>query len=169
MMEKIDWAAPIEPGRGMLGLLIGLSSSTVRALLGEEGVVATFHNSPELTVDYCKEGMVLLRAAALRECKYDWQNVVARLVFENEKLSSIIIFWGHDIEPYTYRGKLFETIGLGSCVSDLKDFCAIEYDDAEEVFFSDQWNGIEIGGTGACDLSKNPGQLIAFIRVYSTI
>jgi hypothetical protein len=167
MTEKFDWAAPIEPGHGMLGLTLGLSLSSIRARLGENGSVIMLPSSPKLTVDYSsKEGAVFLRATDLNDCKYDWQNIVARLIFEEDVLVGIVVLGGQGNEAYSYKGKLFGKIGLGSPVSDLLEFGSIEYDDVEEVFFSNQWNGIEIGGAGACDLSFNPRQLVTFLKVY---
>lgn len=166
MTEKIDWIAPVEPGHGMLGLTLGLSLSSVRALFGENGSVVTFPNSPKLTIDYNKDGAILLRAADLKDQKYDWQNIVARLVFEDDVLIGIIVLGNRGNEAYAYKGKLFGKIVLGAPVSDLLEFGSIDYDDTEEVFFSDQWNGIEIGGAGACDLFVNPAQLITSFKVY---
>lgn len=166
MMERLDWAAPVEPGRGMLGLTLGLSLASVRTLLGEDGKVVTFPNSPRLTVDYSKRGVVYLHASDLGEPTYEWQNVVARLIFEEDELTGIIVLGDRGNEAFAYKGKLFGKIGLGSSVSELLAFGSIEYDDVDEVFFSDQWSGIEIGGAGACDLSGNPEQVITLFKVY---
>lgn len=69
-------------------------------------------------------------------------------------------------EAYTYKGKLIEKVGLGSPVSDLLEFGRFEYDDVEEVFYSEQWGGVEIVGSDACDLATNPGQVVTSFTVY---
>jgi hypothetical protein len=168
MTEKIDWAAPIEPGRGMLGLNLGMTLSTARALLGEDGNIMAFANSPRLTVDYSEDGLILLRAADMDNCNYDWQNIVARLIFESGRLVGIVALGDRDNDAYAYKGRLFNKVGIGTPVSDLLNIGPIEYDSAEEVFFSDKWSGVEIGGSDACDLSVNPTQIITFFRVYAS-
>jgi hypothetical protein len=164
MMLKLEWNGPVEPGRGMLGLPLGLSLSAVRSLLGEAGSVVS--NTPGLSVDYQNEHLIFLRAANMPNCPYDWQNIMARIMFEQGQLSGIMVHGNLGDEDYTYKGKLFGKAGLGSRVSDLLEFGCFEYDDVEEVFFSEQWHGIEIGGAGACDLIKNPEQVITTLNVY---
>jgi hypothetical protein len=167
MTEGIDWTAPVRPGRGMLGLNLGLPLSAVRALLGENGNIVTFPNSPKLIVDYKSEGLILLRAADSSIRNYDWQNVVARLIFEKNELVGIIALGGPTNSPYEYKGKLFDKVGLGTPVSDLLNFGPIEHDNVEEVFFSEEWKGIEIGGSDSCDISVNPTQVITFFKIYA--
>lgn len=165
-MGSIDWLAPVEPGRGMLGLTLGQSLSSVRAMFGESGSSLTFSNSPRLTADLSKSGVILLRAVDLNDRKYDWQDVLARLLFEGDELTSIVVLGDRGHEALAYKGKLFGEVALGSPVSELLRFGEIEYDDVEEVFFSNQWSGIEVGGAGACDLLTNPGQFVTSFKIY---
>lgn len=165
-MEIIDWAAPVVPGHGMLGLTLGMTLDSVRDLLGEDGSIIEVSNSPRLTVDYSKSGAVLLRASDLGSSTYDWQNVVARMLFEGNELTGIIVLGDRGNEAFAYKGKLFGRVGLGAPVSELLEFGPIEYDDVDEVFFSDQWGAVEIGGAGACDLSANPAQVVTSLKVY---
>jgi hypothetical protein len=166
MTNKFDWNAPVEPGFGMFGLSLGLSLDTVRSMLGDTGNIVA--NSPRLKVDYKSSQLALLRAMDTPDCQYDWQNIMARMMFEDGTLSGIRADRNLGGEAYAYKGKLFNKIGLGSLVSDLLDFGNFEYDDVEEVFYSEQWRGVEIGGSGACDLSTNPGQVITTFMVYRT-
>lgn len=164
MKNKFDWSAPVEPGFGMFGLALGLSVDAVRSMLGDAGNIVA--NSPKLMVDYKSNQLALLRAIDIMDCQYDWQNIMARMMFEGGVLSGIRVDGNLGFEAYAYKGKLFNKIGLGSPVSDLLEFGRLDYDDVGEVFYSEQWGGIEIGGSGACDLSTNPGQVITTFTVY---
>ncbi|MXN76292.1 hypothetical protein GR157_16285 [Burkholderia sp. 4701] len=171
MMEKFDWEAPIEPGHKMLGLTLGLGISAVRKFLGIDGVsshsVAEFPNSPRLVIDCSKDGIILLRSADMGDVTYDWQNVLARLVFERDVLTSIIVVSRGDDEAYRYKGKIVDKVGLGSPVGDLLEIFPFEYDDIDEIFYSDEVAGLEVGGASACDLSEDPFQVVTFIRVFN--
>lgn len=81
MMQKFDWNAPVEPGRGMLDLRLGLSLNGLRSLLGEAGNVMA--KTPKLAVDYKNEQPAVLRAMSMPNCQYDWQNIMARMMFED--------------------------------------------------------------------------------------
>ncbi|WP_157654110.1 hypothetical protein [Burkholderia ubonensis] len=170
MMEKFDWDAPIEPGRKMLGLTLGLGISAVRKFLGGGGVyshlVTDFHHSPRLVADCSKDGVILLRSKDMGDVIYDWQNVLARLVFEHDVLTSIIVQSREGGEAYRYKGKLLNKVGLGSPVADLLEIFPLEYDDIDEVFYSDEVAGLEVGGSSACDLSEDPFQVVTFIRIF---
>jgi hypothetical protein len=72
-------------------------------------------------------------------------------------------------EALEYKEKVFGEIGFGSPVSELQRFGTFEYDDVEEVLFSDQWPGIEIGGEGACDLAGNQKQSVTSFKVFQPI
>lgn len=150
----------------MMGLKLGSSRRVVQALLGQHGSVVTFSNSPRLTVDCRPDGGVYLRAADHREASYDWQDIVARLSFERDELAGIMVSLNAGNEAFAYAGKLFDKIGLGAPVAELLAFASFEYDQVEEVFFSDRYGGLEVGGAGACDLSENPLQPVTSVRVF---
>lgn len=171
MTIEFDWAAPIEPGRSMLGLTLGMSIESVkealeRCVIDNEHTIA-FRNSPKILADHCKEGLILLRAANIKDVVYQWQNVLCRLVFSQGHLSCIIVKAIVDDRECHYKGKMFGKFGLGSKIADLLEYGTLEYDDAEEVFYPDEsLAGMEIGGMGACDLSTRPDQAATSIKIY---
>lgn len=166
MSTQIDWAAPIEPGRGMLGLTLGMPLSEVRLLLGDPGTTRTFANSPRLTVEDRAPGAIYLRAADIENIAHDWQNIFARLIFEQGELAQIMVSGDLHNARYQYKGKLFGNVGLGAPVAGLLAFEKFQYDDVEEVFFSEQLPGLELGGAGACDLSVDPAQPVTSVKVF---
>ncbi|KVT17049.1 hypothetical protein WT24_03465 [Burkholderia sp. MSMB1078WGS] len=94
---------------------------------------------------------------------YDWQNILARLVFKKNVLESIVVESVVGGAGYEYKGKIFTRVGLGAKVMDLLEFGSLEYDDADEVFYSD---GLEIAGNDSCDLSVNPNQVVVYIKIF---
>ncbi|WP_259600381.1 hypothetical protein [Burkholderia thailandensis] len=57
-------------------------------------------------------------------------------------------------------------VGLGAKVADLLEFGPLEYDDADEVFYSDGLGRLEVAGNDSCDLSVNPNQVVAYIKIF---
>ncbi len=166
MSTPIDWAAPIEPGRGMLGLTLGMPLSEVRHRLGDPGTTRTFANSPRLTVEDRAPGAINLRAADIENTAHDWQNIVARLIFEQGELAQIVVSGDLHHAQHLYKGQLFGNIGLGAPVADLLAYEKFQYDDVEEVFFSERLPGLEVGGAGACDLAVDPAQAVTSVKVF---
>ncbi|MHA6889914.1 hypothetical protein [Ralstonia pseudosolanacearum] len=170
MMEGLDWAAPIEPGKAMLGLSIGMRVESVKKMLSVSGEssceVITFQNSPRMIVDCSKDGVIIFRAADVVNAVYAWQDVFARLIFDQGVLKSIIVISHIGDDDYQYKGKMFGRFGLGSRVADLLEYGSVEYDEADEVFFSPSLKGLEVAGAGSCDLSTDPEQTATFIRVF---
>jgi hypothetical protein len=173
MIGKLDWAAAIVPGKSLMGLILGTSQSDVMAsflahsLDPSNPTLIKFQNSPVLLVDSDKAGVIILRAAELKGINYAWQNEVASLIFDDSKLVNIIVtsVWGG--EEIQYQGKLFNDIGLNSLVSDLLNFCELEYDSADECFYpSGEIAGLIVAGPGSCELSVDPKQIISFIRIF---
>jgi len=167
---KLDWSAPVQPGSSMLGLQLGMTFADVQNLFEFDSTsdrrVAEFLNSPRLIIDTDKEGSILLRSADMDIVVYDWQDVLARLIFEHGTLALIIVQFSKGDEAYRYNGKAFGKVGLGSQVSEMLEFAPLEYDDDEEVFYSNSLKGMELGGSTACDLKVNPSQIITSIRVF---
>ena len=173
MIDKLDWEAAIVPGKSLMGLSLGMSQSDVMASLlahsfdPSNPTLIKFENSPELLVDSAKDGVVILRAAELKDINYAWQNKVASFIFDDSKLVSMIVtsVWGG--EEIQYQGKLFGGVGLNSLVSDLLNFCELEYDSADECFYpSSEIAGLIVAGSGSCELSIDPKQIVSFIRIF---
>ncbi|MDB0573848.1 hypothetical protein LBW59_24180 [Ralstonia solanacearum] len=172
MTEGINWAAPIEPGKTMLGLSIGMRVESVKKMLRVSGEssceVIKFQNSPRMLVDCSKDGVILFRAADVVNAVYAWQDVFARLIFDQGILRSIIVLTHIGDDAHQYKGKMFDRFGLGSRVADLLEYGPVEYDEADEVFFSLSLKGLEVAGTSSCDLSTDPEQTATFIRVFQS-
>jgi hypothetical protein len=153
----------------MLGLSLGTPVEDVRKVLGissgAERQEVEFLNSPPMIADSSKEGVIFLRAANI-DVSYAWQDVLARLIFDREVLTSVIVLSNQTDGANQYKGRLLDKIGLGSPVADLAGYGEVEYDDADELFYMEEFKGLEIGGTSACDLLTDPAQVITFIRIF---
>lgn len=76
-------------------------------------------------------------------------------------------FKGDQAEPLIYQGKLPGGLGLGDKISRVADFCALEFDDAEEWFYASWDEGLaELSGWGGTLLDQ-PDQLITAIAVVA--
>ncbi|KVL16690.1 hypothetical protein WS95_00135 [Burkholderia sp. MSMB1826] len=87
--------------------------------------------------------------------EYDWQNILARLVFKQDMLESIVVESVAGGAEYAYKGKLLSKVGLGEKVAELLEIVETEFDDAEEIFYSDKLKGFEVAGDDSCNLSVN--------------
>ncbi|WP_124626624.1 hypothetical protein [Burkholderia sp. Bp9012] len=170
MNDGIDWEAPIEPGRAMLGLHLGLSIDAVRNLIGCDGEnhqkVTQFRISPRLLIDCLRPGVIFFRAADMNTVECDWQNMLARLIFKQDALDSIIVESISGSVGYAYKGRILNNVGLGEKVAGLLEFGSIEFDDADEVFYSDNLSGVEVAANDSCDLSVNPNQIVTYIKIF---
>ena len=170
MTDPLNWSAPIEPGRAMLGLNLGMPVESVRKALGmpsdAERQQIEFLNSPPMIADCSKKGAIFLRSTYAAGISYAWQEVLARLIFDREVLTSVIVLTSQPDKANQYKGKFLDRIGLGSPIADLADYGDVEYDDADELFCIKEFKGMEVGGTSACDLLTDPAQVITFIRIF---
>ncbi|QJI32815.1 hypothetical protein HKK55_26395 [Pseudomonas sp. ADAK18] len=74
-------------------------------------------------------------------------------------------FSGEFAQEFVYKGVLPAGIGLGSLVSDLLPFTSLEFDSAEEWFYTDQdYVGLEVTGWGV-SLEDHPDQIITALCV----
>ena len=65
----------------------------------------------------------------------------------------------------SYQGRLCGDIGLGDPVHDLLKYTELEFDNAEEWFYTDkEYGGLEVTGYGS-DLNDEPGQMIMALTV----
>ncbi|WP_339533054.1 hypothetical protein [Pseudomonas mucidolens] len=74
-------------------------------------------------------------------------------------------FPGEPAHRFVYKGLLSECIGLGSLVSDILPFTSLEFDEAEEWFYTGRdYGALEVTGWGG-PLEEQPNQLITAICV----
>ncbi|WP_241299091.1 hypothetical protein [Burkholderia stabilis] len=173
MIDGIDWDAPIEPGRAMLGLTLGLSDDAVRRIVGcdadDQQKIVEFKNSPRLLVDCRRSDVIFIRSADIKNIMHEWQNVLARLVFDDYILKSIVVESVPGGAEYVYRGRIMNKVCLGMKVAELRDFGFLEYDDVDEVFYLNEVSGLEVAGDDVCDLSINPNQVVAHIKIFQSM
>lgn len=71
MTGKLSWIAPIEPGRQMMGLTLGMSEEEVRKALGlsSDDLVKKISavDGPSLIVDSRKSGAIYLRTPWVKD------------------------------------------------------------------------------------------------------
>ncbi|ROM33825.1 hypothetical protein BK648_23930 [Pseudomonas poae] len=78
-------------------------------------------------------------------------------------------FPGELSQEFVYKGVLPADIGLGSLVSDLLPFTTLDFDSAEEWFYTDQdYGGLEVTGWGT-PLEDHPDQVITALCVISGV
>lgn len=74
-------------------------------------------------------------------------------------------FPGEQAQNLIYKGALPEGIGFGGRVSDLLPFATLEFDEAEEWFYTDEdYGGLEVTGWGV-SLEDHPDQIITALCV----
>ncbi len=102
----------------------------------------------------------------MEEVEYDWQNVLAGFVFKQDVLESIVVESIAGAAGCAYKGRILNKVGLGERVAGLLEFGAIKFDDAGEVFYSDNLSGVEVAGDDSCDLSVNQNQIVTYIKIF---
>lgn len=186
----ISWNAPIVPSCSLAGIPIGLHVEEFRKslcfyLVDREENLYQFDSAPLLQLKH---------SAKLNDDETFLFNVHDRgmtnwsLYFDtphhagaNPRALAIIIrenrihaikVWHFerlkkDQKPkHIYRGKLIENIGLGDLVKDLLPYTKLQYDEAEECFYTDEkYGGLEVTGYG--DLEDHPDQEIMALTVIS--
>lgn len=172
-----DWAAPIIPGESMMGFTLGTSRSDVLAALMAHRCDfwhrkwIRFANSPVLIADTSEGDLINLRGAAIKKLHYPYQNELARLVFKDGHLSTIIVSpAAMDDNETHYHGKLCDKVGLLSPVADLMAYGQFEYDPDDEEFYPvSGLDGMIVCSGRASDLVAVPDQVITFIRIQPPI
>lgn len=176
----IDWYAPVVPGVSLAGIPLGVGLTELEAALAsylveKKNSIYRFIGSPDLQmhryeldrcgdcglsfsifddalIDDLKKGIpavsILIRAGRVCAIKaYDFS------------------FSGDSAEKLVYKGFLPGGIRLGSPVSEILLLTKLEFDEAEEWFYTDPGYGVvELSGWGV-PLSDEPGQLITAICV----
>ncbi len=164
---KVDWKAQPVPGKSMFNIELGTSFADVLNLLkGREtsiGIVQIENSAPLRLVISADEESIRFRK--MEDESYDWQSDVALLYFKNATLHSITAYLN---DPYTYRGLICGTIGLGEEIRALERYFTLEYDGIDEAIYAisdGKLNGLELHGA-SCDLSVDPTQRIGAMKVF---
>jgi hypothetical protein len=179
---SISWLAPIVPSVSLAGIPLGVSAEVLervllKYLVDESSLIYKFEDSPEL----------LLRTHGLDEFgnggySFSLVNdaVINRLLKGTPALSIMVrarqiyavkvydfSFPEEFARKFVYKGRLPAGIGLGSLVSDLLPFASLEFDCAEEWFYTDEnYGGLEVTGWGV-PLEDHPDQVVTALCVIS--
>lgn len=177
---SIAWDASIIPGVSLAGIplhasVVDLDAVLSKYLTDENSLRYRFEGAPDLW----------LSGYGLDECGnggYSFSIVEDEVVGELKKgvpALSVLVragrvcavkvydfsFPGEAAHGFVYKGLLSECVGLGSLVSDILSFTSLEFDEAEEWFYTDRDYGVlEITGWGV-PLEEQPNQLITAICV----
>jgi hypothetical protein len=179
---SVSWAAPIVPSISLAGIPLGVSAEDLGRVLLKYIVDANnqlykFENAPSLRLK--THGLDGLGNGGYSFSLFD--DAVINELLKGTPALSIMIREGkvHAIKVYdfsfsgdlaqelVYKGVLPAGIGLGSLVSDLLPFTSLDFDSAEEWFYTDQdYGGLEVTGWGV-PLEDHPDQIITALCVIS--
>lgn len=177
---SISWVAPIVPSVSLAGIPLDVSAEVLECVLLKYLVDASsllykFENSPDL----------LLRMHGLDELGNGgysfslFNDAIINGLLKGTPALSIMVrvgkvyavkVYGFSFprEPahrFVYKGLLSECMGLGSLVSDILPFTSLEFDEAEEWFYTGcDYGAVEVTGWGV-PLEEQPNQLITAICV----
>lgn len=177
---SISWVAPIVPSVSLAGIPLGVGAEVLARvllnyLIDETSQLYQFECSPELRLRSC--GVDEFGNGGYSFSLFD-EFLVNDLLKGTPALSIVIrdgavfalkaysfSFPGERTQELMYKGVLPIGIGLGSLVSDFLPFTTLEFDDAEEWFYSErEYAGLEITGWGV-PLDDQPEQIITALCV----
>lgn len=185
----LSWSAPIVPSCSLAGISLGMHVSDLEKALSnyvcdESERLYGFVGSPVLRMErkispdgaggygfyvvdleltnwrlyYSRSDHPGIELRALHVLVDEWK-VYAVKAWMFECLAE------EDMPVNSYQGKLPEGLGLGNLVCELLPYTALEYDGAEEWFYTDKnYGGVEVGGCGS-DLDDRPDQRITALTV----
>lgn len=175
----ISWHAPIVPGTSLAGVPLSidvdfLECVLLRYLVDRDGGIYRFDQGPELhlasNLDENGNGGYSFSIAndeVVHELKRG--TPALSILVRDRRVYAIKIhdfsFPGDLAEQLVYKGALPGGIGLGDLVSDLLPFSVLEFDEAEEWFYTDRSYGVlEVTGWGV-PIEDRPDQRITAICV----
>ncbi|MDK2126887.1 hypothetical protein [Parachitinimonas caeni] len=175
MQSDLDWAAPIVPGKAMMGLHLGMGQDEVWSLLEQNKVSGKdineqfqveFTNSPLLLVEVVNGGFLLRDVNSRNPNTSEFDEVFA-IGFEDRLLTHLVASLTYGAKLCSYKGKVWGDIGLGSPVVSILKHCQIEFDSGDELFYpvGKNYSGFSIGGTSS-PLEDDPDQVVTYIRIY---
>lgn len=177
---SISWVAPILPSVSLAGIPLGVNVEIfervlLNYLIDESSQLYQFESSPKLRLRSC--GVDEFGNGGYSFSLFD-EFVINDLLKGTPALSIMIrdgavfavktysfSFSGDRVQELVYKGVLPVGIGLGSLVSDFLPFTTLEFDDAEEWFYSERdYAGLEITGWGV-PLEDQPEQVVTALCV----
>ncbi|AZF56249.1 hypothetical protein [Pseudomonas sp. R11-23-07] len=177
---SVSWTAPIVPSISLAGIPLGasaevLNSVLLRYLFDPIRQLYKFENAPNLplrthSLDEFGNGgysFSLFKYAVINDLLKG--TPALSIMIRKGKVFAINIydfsFSGEFLKELVYKGVLPAGIGLGSLVSDSLIFTILDFDSAEEWFYTDQdYGGLEVTGWGT-PLEDHPNQVITALCV----
>lgn len=179
---SISWTAPVVPSASLAGIPLGANAEVLARMLlnylvDEINQLYKFENAPSLRLK--THGLDELGNGGYSFYLFD-DSVINELLKGTPALSIMIrcgevfavkvydfSFPGELSQKFVYKGVLPEGIGLGDLVSNLLPFTTLDFDSAEEWFYTDQdYGGLEVTGWGV-PLEDHLDQVITALCVIS--
>jgi hypothetical protein len=177
---SISWVAPIVPSVSLAGIPLHVDADVLKCvllgyLIDESNSLYRFNDSPVLRLkfyssDESGSGGYSFALADVSVVN-DLNKFIPALsvLIKGGKVYAVKVydfsFFGERAQSLIYKGVLPEGIGLGGLVSDLLPFTTLEFDEAEEWFYTDEdYGGLEVTGWGV-SLEDHPNQVITALCV----
>jgi hypothetical protein len=177
---SVVWNASIIPGVSLAGIPLHTSAVDLDAVLSryltdKNFLRYRFEGAPDLCLsgyglDECGNGGYSFSMADNEIVSELKKGVPAlSILIRSGRVYAVKVydfsFPGEPAHRFVYKGLLSECIGLGSLVSDILPLTSLEFDEAEEWFYTScDYGALEITGWGV-SLEEQPNQLITAICV----
>ncbi|MCB8768615.1 hypothetical protein [Acinetobacter soli] len=184
----ISWCAPIIPSNSIAGIPIGLAYEKLKTILSkyivdEQNELYQFFNSPILKLEeffidddgdgyyhFIVSDVSLTNCGNLFELQDSFYSRALHIGIRCHRVFFIKVWafevLNNDKSIYSYQGRTEENLGLYRQVNDFKEYSELEFDEAEEWFYTDtKYGGLEITGYGQSleDISQQKVMAIAVI------
>lgn len=183
----ISWCAPIIPSNSIAGIPIGLEHECLKSILSKYIVDAQkelyrFDGSPTLKLEesfinddgdgyyhFVLSDASLTNRDNLFQLQDSFYSRALHIGIRCHKVFFVKV-WAFEVlnnhkSLYSYQGRTKENLGLYSQVKDFKVYSDLEFDEAEEWFYTDtKYGGLEITGYGQ-SLEELPQQKVMAIAV----
>ncbi|WP_151840863.1 hypothetical protein [Acinetobacter soli] len=184
----ISWCAPIIPSNSIAGIPVGLAYEKLKTILSkyivdEQNELYQFVNSPILKLEeffidddgdgyyhFIVSDVSLTNRDNLFELQDSFYSRALHIGIRCHKVFFIKVWafevLNNDKSIYSYQGRTKENLGLYRQVNDFKEYSELEFDEAEEWFYTDtKYGGLEITGYGQSleDISQQKVMTIAVI------
>lgn len=178
----VAWDAPIVPGFSLAGIPLHMDAADLetelsRYLVEGRRLRYRFEGAPDLHLsnfgldEHGNGGysFSIFESEVVGELR--WGTPALSILVESGKVYAIkaydFSFPGEPAHGLVYKGRLSGNIGLGSPLSEVLSLTSLEFDDAEEWFYTScDYGVLEVSGWG-CSLDDEPNQLITAICVIS--